>query len=139
MDRVGDGNMPLITGVDRDHREVNVVALGPVSLEDVREHLLHKKREGGLGFPELADVRGAGIVSAPAELKQIAEFLRELSREGPLGRTAFVVSSEADVAATRELEALVGDCCDMRTFRSAEDARAWLGTSGRSRSDSENH
>jgi hypothetical protein len=136
MDLVGDGNMPLITGVDRDHREVSVVALGPVSLKDVREHLLHKKREGGLGYPELADVRGAGIVSDSGELQQIADFLRELSRESPLGCIAFVVSSEADVAATRELEALVGDCCDMRTFRSAEDARAWLGTGGHPRSDS---
>ncbi len=131
--------MPLITGVDRDHHEVSVVALGPVSLDDVREHLLHKRREGGLSYPELADVRGAGIVCDPAELQQIADFLRELSRESSLGRIAFVVSSEADVAATRELEALAGDCCDIKTFRSAEDARAWLGTGGRSRSDSENH
>ena len=130
--------MPLITGVDRDHREVRVVALGPVSLEDVREHLLHKKREGGLGFPELADVRGAGIVSAPEELKQIAEFLRELSREGPLGRIALVVSSEAELTAMREFEELVRDFCDIKAFRSEEDARAWLGTGGRSRSSSEN-
>lgn len=129
--------MPLITGVDRDHHEVSVVGLGPVSLDDVREHLLHKKREGGLSYPELADVRGAGIVSDPAELQQIAEFLRELSRESPLGRIAFVVSSEADVAATRELGALAGDCCDIKTFRSAEDARAWLATGGHSRLDSE--
>ncbi len=130
--------MPLITGVDRDHREVRVIALGPVSLDDVREHLLHKRREGGLSYPELADVRGAGIVCDPDELKQIAEFLRELSRESPLGCIAFVVSSEADVAATRELEDLAGDCCEIKTFRSAEEARAWLATSGCSPSDSEN-
>jgi hypothetical protein len=130
--------MPLITGVDRDHHEVRVVALGPVTLNDVREHLLHKKREGGLSYPELADVRGAGIVCDPDELKKIAEFLRELSRESPLGRIAFVVSSEADVAATRELGALAGDCCDIKTFRSAEEARAWLGTGGDSESGSEN-
>jgi hypothetical protein len=130
--------MPLITGVDRDHHEVSVVGLGPVSLNDMREHLLHKRREGGLGYPELADVRGAGIVCDPAELKKIAEFLRELSHEGPLGRIAFVVSSEADVAATRELEVLAGDCCDIKTFRSAEEARVWLGTGGGSESDSKN-
>jgi len=118
--------MPLITGVDHDHREVSVIALGPVSLDDVRDHLLHEKREGGLGYPKLVDARGAGIPSTLAELQQIAEMLRDLSREGPLGRTAFVVSSDADRDAMRTLEAMVRDICDMKTFRVEAEARAWL-------------
>jgi hypothetical protein len=118
--------MPLITGVDHEHREVYVVALGPVSLDDVRDHLLREKRERGLAYPELVDARGAGIPTTLADLEQIAEILRGLSREGPLGRTAFLVSSDADLEAMRALEAMVLDICDMKTFRGEAEARAWL-------------
>jgi hypothetical protein len=126
IDWAGVGHMPLIVGVDHDRREVSVIALGPVSLDDVREHLLHEKRESGLGYPELVDARGAGIPSTLAELQQIAEILRDLSREGPLGRTAFMVSSDADLDAMRALEAMVSDCCEMKAFRGEEEARTWL-------------
>jgi hypothetical protein len=118
--------MPLITGVDHKRREVSVVAIGPVNVDDVRELLLHQKREGGLGYPKLVESRGAEIPSDPADLQQITEILRELSLEGPIGPAAIMVSSEADQEGIRVLEGMLHSFCNVKAFRDEAEARAWL-------------
>jgi hypothetical protein len=118
--------MPLITGVDHNRREVSVVAIGPVSADDVRELLLHQKREGGLGYPKLVESRGAEVPTDLADLQQITEKLRELSLEGPIGPTAIIVSSEADLEGIRVLEGMLQSFCDLKAFRNEAEARAWL-------------
>ncbi len=118
--------MPLITGVDHDRKEVSVIAIGQISLADVREHLEHERRDRGLGYPEIVDLRGAGLPFEPGDFQEIAEILRTLSIEGPLGPAAFVVSSEADVETMHVFEVMVKDFCQFKTFRDAKEARAWL-------------
>jgi hypothetical protein len=118
--------MPLITGVDHDHRTVGVVAIGTVTPSDVRDHWLHRRRERSLRYPELADTRGAAMQSTADDVQQVAELLRELNREGPLGSIAIIVSSDANLDLMRGLEALVEGVCELKTFRDEESARAWL-------------
>ncbi|MGA8768235.1 MAG: hypothetical protein WB559_14545 [Candidatus Acidiferrales bacterium] len=120
--------MPLIAGVDHDRKEVSVVAIGQISLADVREHLLHERRDQGLSYPEFVDLRGAGLPFEPGDFQQIAEILRALSLEGPLGPTAFVVSSQADLETMRALEVMAKGYREMKAFLSKGEARAWLGT-----------
>jgi hypothetical protein len=116
--------MPLITGVDHDHRTVGVVAIGTVTPSDVRDHWLHRRREQSLRYPELADARGAALTAD--DIQQIAELLREMNREGPLGSIAIIVSSDANLDLMRALEALVEGVCELKTFRDEASARAWL-------------
>jgi hypothetical protein len=118
--------MPLITGVDHDHRTVGVVAIGTVTTSDVRDHMLHRRREQSLSYPELTDARGAAIPSTADDIQQVAELLREMSREGPLGSIAIIVSSDANLDLMRGLEALVEGVCELKTFRDEGSARAWL-------------
>jgi hypothetical protein len=118
--------MPLITGVDHDRREVSVIAIGPVSVDDVLEFLLHQKREHGLSYPRLVDLRGAGIPTDPAGFERITEMVRNLSLEGPIGPAAIVVSSDADVDSMRVLEGMLQNFFAMKTFRGEGHARAWL-------------
>ncbi len=118
--------MPLITGVDHERREVSVVAIGPVSVDDVLEHLLHQKREHGLGYPKLVETRGAGIPTDLADFQKITEMVRLLSLEGPIGPAAVVVSSDADLEAMRVLDDMLKNFCDVETFRDEAEARAWL-------------
>lgn len=118
--------MPLITGVDHFRREVKVVAIGPVSVDDVLEHLFHQKREGGLGYPTLVDLRGAGVPTAPADLQQITEVLRDLGRDGPIGPAAVVVSSDANLDLMRVLEDMQRNLRKVKMFRDEAEARAWL-------------
>jgi hypothetical protein len=118
--------MPLITGVDHERREVKVVAIGPVSVDDVLEHLQHQKREGGLAYPTLVDLRGAGIPTDPAHFQQITEVLRDLSRDGPIGPAAVVVSSDANLDSMRVLEDMQRNLREVKMFRNEAEARAWL-------------
>jgi len=118
--------MPLITGVDHDHRTVGVVAIGTVTPSDVRDHMLHRRREQSLRYPELADTRGAAIPFTADDIRQIAELLHEMNREGPLGSIALIVSSDANLDVMRGVEALVEGVCALKTFRDEESARAWL-------------
>lgn len=118
--------MPLITGVDHDHHTVGVVAIGTVTASDVRDHWLHRRREQSLRYTELADTRGAAMQSTADDVQQVAELLRELNREGPLGSIAIIVSSDANLDLMRGLEALVEGVCELKTFRDEESARAWL-------------
>jgi hypothetical protein len=118
--------MPVIVAVDHDRREVNVVAIGPVTLADALSHLEHEVRLGGLGYAKLVDARGAGVLVTPEEQFEIAERMRAFSREMQLGPVAFVVSSDAAFDAISVLAELVENVCAMGVFRDEPRARAWL-------------
>jgi hypothetical protein len=118
--------MPVIVAVDHDRREVNVVAIGPVTFADALSHLEHEVRLGGLGYAKLVDARGAGVLVTPEEQFEIAERMRAFSREMQLGPVAFVVSSDAAFDAISVLAELVENVCAMGVFRDEPKARAWL-------------
>jgi hypothetical protein len=118
--------MPLITGVDHKRREVSVLAIGPVSVDDVREHVMHMKREGGLAYPRIVESRGAGIPNDPADFERLAEMLKDLSMEVPIGPAAIIVLSLAEVESMRVLEGILAKTCEVKSFRNEPDARAWL-------------
>jgi hypothetical protein len=130
--------MPLITGVDHNHRVVSVVAIGPVTVADVQNHVQHVKREHGIGYPELLDARGAAFPSTAEDFEQIAEMVRALRQEGPPGSTAIIVSSEADLDSLRALEVRLEGLCEVKAFRDEQEARIWLGKRARSQSASSN-
>jgi hypothetical protein len=119
--------MPVIVAVDHDHREVNVVAIGPVTFEDALNQLKREARAGGLGYAKFVDARGAGVLITPEENFRIAEKMRAYSREVALGPVAFVVSSDAAYEAINVLAGLVETACEMNVFRDESEARAWLG------------
>jgi hypothetical protein len=118
--------MPLITGVDHERREASVVAIGPVSVDDILEHLDHLKREHGLAYPKLVESRGAEVPTGLTDFQKITELTRALSLESPIGPAAVVVSSDADFEALRVLEDMMQSFCEVRSFRNEPEARAWL-------------
>lgn len=118
--------MPIISGVDYARREVNIVCVGPVTLADVLGHAQQEKAEGALGFSRFIDMRGAGLEWDEAEARQIAERIRELSRETPQGPAAFVVSSDEAFDKMCAMDRLLEGSSETRTFREEAEARAWL-------------
>jgi hypothetical protein len=118
--------MPIIVAVDHDRREVNVVAIGPVTFADALNQLDHELRGGGLGYRKFIDARGAGVLISPEENLELAEMMRAHSREVPLGPGAFLVSSDAAFQAIGGLAERVADVCAMKVFRDEQEARAWL-------------
>jgi hypothetical protein len=121
--------MPIITNVDPERGEVHAVAVGTVTFDDVRNHLLLERHFGGLAYKEFVDARGAWISLSAAENREIAEMLRNLRRESRLGPTAVLVSDDVAFGVIRMLEALVEDVCEVKPFRDEQEARAWLATS----------
>ena len=118
--------MPIISSVDHERREVEAMAVGPVTYADVAAHFSHERHRHGLSYPSFVDVRAAGIAFTPDEARQIGELIRTLSQETPLGRTAILVSSDEGFQMVRKLAEMVADACEIRAFRDEQEARAWL-------------
>ncbi len=118
--------MPVIVGVDHEHRQVNAVATGSVTFADAQAHMKLEVRENARGYRKFVDFRGAGIQISPSEIRQIVDGLRELAREEKIGPTAVVVSTDQAYGMMRMLEMLVEDVCEIRPFREEAEARAWL-------------
>ena len=112
--------------VDAEQRLVTTVAEGAVSAADVRQHLSSEQRDSALPFRELIDARHAWIDLSPAEVREIVDLLRSLSRQHYLGPTAVVVSSPIAFGVMRMLENLVEDVCVVRAFRDFAQAESWV-------------
>lgn len=122
--------MPIILNVDHERKEVDAVAIGPISYADVEDHLLTERYFGGLAYKESIDARGAGVLFTPAEIRQIVALLRRLGQESKLGPTAVLVSTDVAFGLMRMLEILVEDVAKVRTFREEQEAREWLASNG---------
>ncbi|HXQ25944.1 MAG TPA: hypothetical protein VN822_06020 [Candidatus Acidoferrales bacterium] len=118
--------MPIISKVDHERHEIQAIAVGPVGYSDVEDHILQQRRSVSLSYREFLDGRGAGPRFSPAEVRQIVELLRNLSRESPLGRTAVLVSSDYAFGLMRMFEMLLEDVFEFRVFRDEREAHAWL-------------
>lgn len=118
--------MPIIFTVDHQRHDVRAVAIGPVTFDDVRRHILQERHWRGLSYPEFFDARGAGIALSPSEVRKLVEMLRTLASETRLGPTAVLVSSDQAFGVFRMIEMLVEDVCEVKPFRDEAAARAWL-------------
>lgn len=118
--------MPIISKIDHERREVQAIAVGPVTYADVEDHIVQQRRLGSVSYREFLDARGAGPILSPAEARRIVQLLRDMSQEAPLGRTAVLVSSDYAFGMVRMLEMLLDDVFELRPFRDEEEANAWL-------------
>jgi hypothetical protein len=68
--------MPIIMKVDHERKEVDCVAVGPISYADVVNHLLMERNFKGLAYREFIDARGAGLLWTPEQARQIVGLHR---------------------------------------------------------------
>jgi hypothetical protein len=120
--------MPIILNVDHERKEVDAVAIGPVSYAEVENHLLKERHFGGLPYKEFIDARGAEVLLISAEIQQIVALIRRLSQESKFGPTAVLVSTDVAFGIVRMLEMIVEDVAEVRPFREEQEAREWLAT-----------
>ena len=112
--------------VDHERKEVDAVAIGPVTYADVENHLLTERYFGGLPYKEFIDARCVGILFTPAEGRQIVALLRRLGQGSKLGPTAVLVGTDVAFGLMRMLEILVEGFAKVKTFRDEQEAREWL-------------
>ena len=118
--------MPLTHMVNHQRREMYATAVGAITIDDIRTHLTEERRDGGLSYPELIEASGATVAFSTEGVLNTVEILRALSLEGTLGPTAIVVGNEAAYGMVRMLETHLDGICQVRPFRTLEEAQSWL-------------
>ena len=102
------------------------IAKGTITLAEVRAYLLRDLKDSEPPYRELIDARGAVVKLSSAEVQEIVELLRSLSRSYRLGRIAVVVSTDVAYGMMRMLQILVEDVCVVQPFRDVAEAERWL-------------
>jgi hypothetical protein len=115
-----------ILKVDHERKQVDAVAVGPISYADIENHLLTERLYGGLAYKELIDARSAEISFHPDETREIVALLLSLGRQSKLGPTAIVVSNDITFGILRMLAMLLADVAVIRPFRDEQEAHRWL-------------
>ena len=114
--------------VDHEHRRVTARAVGPITLDDIRNHLDEERGKSGLSYSELIDARGAVASFSTAEVRTIVNLLRRLGEGARLGPTAIVIDSDVGYGMLRMLGILleIEHVCSLEPFRRPKDAERWL-------------
>jgi len=102
------------------------VAVGRVTLDEIRSHLEEERQEPALRYTELFDVRDAVPDFPPADVRVLVAWLRWLGERTRLGATAVLVESDLAFGITRMVEMLVEDVALVKPFRNKLDAELWL-------------
>jgi hypothetical protein len=118
--------MPITATYDHAHRRVIAIATGPVTLEEIRDHLEEERQEPGLGYAELVEARDATAAFTPADVRVLVALLRWLGERTRLGPTAVVVENDFQFGMVRMVEILVEDVCAIKPFGNRLDAELWL-------------
>lgn len=118
--------MPITSTIDHDRQYMASTATGLITWEEVRDHLLDERRDGGLCYPEIIDARTAKPIWSSAQARDIVALLNLLGRESALGPTAVVVASDLALGMLRMIEIMLDDVCLIRPFQDAKAAEQWL-------------
>ena len=118
--------MPIILGVDHECKQVDAIAVGPVTYADVENRLLTERHFGGISYKEFMDARAAEVHWTAGEAQKIAQLIRRLAAESKFGPTAVLVSNDVTFGMMRMLEILLEGTAEVKPFRSEAEARAWL-------------
>ena len=120
--------MPIQLAVDHELKEVKTTVTGPIVMEDIQDHLVQERREGGLAYREFIDASDAEPLMNTKDARATVELLKTLAGQGLLGPTAVIVPNEMAYGLVRMVEILLDGVAEVRPFRKAEavDAREWL-------------
>jgi hypothetical protein len=119
--------MPFQRDFDQADRVLRTTIVGPVSLEDIDDHLRVLRRRRGEGRPELIDARDAlpGEIT-PRMLLVVAHRARFLVGTKPLARRAVVVSSDTGFIFARRFAAFVAGWLRIGVFYDTDTALEWV-------------
>jgi hypothetical protein len=120
--------MPITLSVDHAAREVKAVATGPVTFEDIRDHLIRERDQGGLPYGEIIDASTAEPVCSTSDARATVDLLKTLGSQGVLGPTAVIVPDDVSYGLIRMVEILLEGYAKIRAFHTREvaEAREWL-------------
>jgi hypothetical protein len=118
--------MPVMHSVDHERREMYTTAVGPITIEDIRKHLVKEHRDKGLAYRELIEASQATAAFSSSDVRTMVEILRVYGQEGALGPTAIVVGNSITYGMIRMLAILLDGVCALEPFRTLQEAEHWL-------------
>ena len=119
--------MPFLRDFDQPDRVLRTTIIGPVSLEDIDDHLRTLRRRRGEGRPELIDARQAlaGEISSRT-LLLVATRARFAIGGRNLARRAVVVSNDMSFVFARRFAVFVAGWMRIGVFYDMESALEWV-------------
>lgn len=119
--------MPFLRDFDQPDRVLRTTIVGPVSLEDIDDHLRTLRRRHGEGRPELIDARQAlpGEIGART-LLIVANRARFVIGSRTLARRAVVVSNDTSFIFARRFATFVAGWMRIGVFDDMETALEWV-------------
>jgi hypothetical protein len=119
--------MPFVRDFDQPDRVLRTTITGPVSFDDIDEHLRTLRRRRVEGRPELIDARAArpGEISSRT-LLIVANRARFLIGHRHLARRAVVVSNDPSFLFARRFAAFVAGWMRIGVFYDMESAIEWV-------------
>jgi hypothetical protein len=123
----GISPMPFLRDFDQSDRILRTTIVGPVSLEDIDDHLRALRRRRGEGRPELIDARQAlpGEIGART-LLLVANRARFVIGTRTLARRAVVVSNDTSFIFARRFATFVAGWMRLGVFYDMESALEWV-------------
>jgi len=112
---------------EASHAILRTVLVGPVSAEDIRQHLNKMARAEMFGRAELIDARGTvGPAPSVSELWSLADHARRLMAGLELGPRAIVVDDIFNYWVSRVFANFMSGPMAIEVFRTEPAARQWL-------------
>jgi hypothetical protein len=118
--------MPIMFTVDHARGEVHTVASGPVSYEDVEQHVQKQRDAGLLRYREFFDGRDGEVTFTAIDAHRVVELMRKLVKEGAVGPRAVLAKAGHTFGLSRMIEMQAEEFCELKIFRDEDEARTWL-------------
>ena len=119
--------VPITFVLDEPRRRLRTTVEGPATVDEVSTHFETLVRDKLVGFADLIDARkakGPGWFSA--DVRRVAELVRNLGGGTAVGPRAILVSSSAAFGMVRMLSVLLNPWMSIEVFRDESSAAEWL-------------
>ena len=119
--------MPISYVIDEKRCQVRTTVTGPVTVQDIFDHVELSCRREILGYAELIDARAAGQpFLSPADLWRTARAIRALNLTKPFGPRAILVADDRVYALSCLFAVGVMGLISISVFRNLHSAENWL-------------
>jgi hypothetical protein len=121
--------MPITFSIDQAEKIIHTEAVGPVTYDELVDHISMERDAGGIPYREIFDATRATAAFSARDARRLVDIFSDLAAEsGGFGPTAVIVADDVTYGMVRMIQILATDICDISPFRVPERAaaEAWV-------------